>query len=237
MEINMQRGLNGLTGYTIKARNGELGKVAEFYFDDETWIIRYMVVETGNWLFNRKVLIPHKALGSVDWDEGIFHVNLTMKQVSDSPDIDSKMTISRAQEIELYSHYSYSNYWGEPFYTESASAMVANSIPSAEAVQMPKKQKKDSHLCSSEKIKGFQIQTHEGMAGLVADFIVDDVTWMLNFMVISRHNRSQDENMLISPKWIEEIDWIESKVSVNISKETIEQGPGFDPLIPVARDF
>lgn len=53
----MQQSVNNLVGYTISAKDGELGKVSEFYFDDHTWSIRYLVVETGSWLSERKVLI------------------------------------------------------------------------------------------------------------------------------------------------------------------------------------
>ena len=101
----MKRSVNSLIGYTIKAKDGELGKVSEFFFDDHTWSIRYLVVETGSWLNERKVLIPHSALGTTDWKSQTFQVNLTMEQISNSPDVETKKTVSRQQEIQLYTHY------------------------------------------------------------------------------------------------------------------------------------
>ncbi len=53
----MKRNINSLTGYSLKATNGEIGEVKEFYFDDESWTIRYLIVKTGSWLSGREVLL------------------------------------------------------------------------------------------------------------------------------------------------------------------------------------
>ena len=108
----MLRSVNNLIGYSIRAIDGELGEVNEFYFDDYTWSIRYLVVDTGNFLSERKVLIPHRALGITDWDSKIFHVKLTMDQVRKSPDIDTKKPVSRQHEEKLFEHYCLSDLLG-----------------------------------------------------------------------------------------------------------------------------
>jgi hypothetical protein len=100
----MRRNVKNLVGFSMGATDGEFGKVDEFYFDDETWTIRYLIVKTGGWLFGRKVLISPTALKEPDWESKIFPVNLTKEQIKNSPDIDTERTISRQQEIELYSH-------------------------------------------------------------------------------------------------------------------------------------
>lgn len=53
----MLRSMNDLENYTIRATDGTIGHVTDFYFDDERWVIRYLVVDTGSWLASRKVLI------------------------------------------------------------------------------------------------------------------------------------------------------------------------------------
>jgi len=64
----MLRNAKELPGLTIRATNGEIGTVKEFYFDDETWAIRYLVVDTGGWLGGRLVLIsPMSVIGEPDW--------------------------------------------------------------------------------------------------------------------------------------------------------------------------
>jgi hypothetical protein len=97
----MRRTVKSLIGFHLGAADGEFGKVADFYFDDETWTLRYLVVTTGGWLLSRKVLISNAVLKEPDWNNEIIPVNLTREQIKNSPDIDTERTISRQQEIEL----------------------------------------------------------------------------------------------------------------------------------------
>ena len=84
-----------LRDLTIHATDGELGTVDEFYFDDETWGIRYLVVKTGGWLSGREVLISPISAVRVDWKAKSLHVALTKKQVENSPDISTHQPVSR----------------------------------------------------------------------------------------------------------------------------------------------
>jgi len=95
----MKRSVKSLTGYLMGASDGEIGKVIDFYFDDKTWAIRYLIVETGDWLSGRKVLISPQALLSTNWENGSFPINLTKEQIENSPNIDTDMPVSRQQEI------------------------------------------------------------------------------------------------------------------------------------------
>jgi len=61
-----------LNGYSLKSLNGEIGKVKEFYFDDQYWTIRYLVANTGNWLMGRQVLLSPYALDAVIKEEHQF---------------------------------------------------------------------------------------------------------------------------------------------------------------------
>jgi hypothetical protein len=101
----MKRSIKSLIGYTLHAADGEIGKVEEFYFDDQRWTIRYLIVRTGSWLLGRKVLISPQALGTTDWDNRAFPTTLTKEQIRNSPDIDTDEPVSRQQEERLYAHY------------------------------------------------------------------------------------------------------------------------------------
>ncbi len=101
----MKRSLKNLIGFTISAIDGEIGKVKEFYYDDETWKIRYLVVESGSWLFGRNVLIATNAILTPDWMNNILPVNLSKEQVKNSPFIDTEKPISPKQELALYTYY------------------------------------------------------------------------------------------------------------------------------------
>ena len=84
----MQRNISSLIGYSLgRQQNGEIRQVEDFYFDNQSWTIRYLVVKTGGWLFGRKVLIAPQAIVSEQpWLDHPVPVNLTVEQVRNSPE-------------------------------------------------------------------------------------------------------------------------------------------------------
>lgn len=46
----MLKNIQSLQGHKLSANDGEIGHVADFLFDDQTWAIRYLVANTGSWL-------------------------------------------------------------------------------------------------------------------------------------------------------------------------------------------
>ena len=107
---------SAINGYAIKASDGQIGTVSDFLFDDASWLVRWLVVDTGNWLSGRKVLLPPSVLGQLDAKERVFAVKLTMQQVKDSPEIDTDRPVSRQMETNVYDYYGWSPYWGTGFY-------------------------------------------------------------------------------------------------------------------------
>src|SRR5271156_3109704 len=106
---------SSIKGYAIEATDGRLGTVSDFLFDDASWLVRWLVVDTGKWLSGRKVLLPPLVLGHLDPMRQEFSVKLTMQQVKDSPDIDTKQSVSRQMETNIYDYYGWSPYWGTGF--------------------------------------------------------------------------------------------------------------------------
>ena len=237
----MQRSVNNLIGYSIIAKDGELGIVNEFYFDDLTWSIRYLVVNTGNWLFQRKVLIPHAALGMTDWKSGKFQVNLTVDQVRNSPDIETERTVTRQHEIELFSHYGFPVYWGNTFYDGPIGMIPVAPLSDMKTAKgnddSVQKLGGESHLRSTKNVKGYHIHANDGEIGHVEDYIVDDEKWNLCFMIVDTKNWLSGRKVLISPRWINRIEWGELKVYVNLSQESIKNSPEFDITKLIDKDY
>lgn len=237
----MLRSVNNLEGYAIRAKDGELGTVNGFYLNDHTWSIRYAVVETGSWLFQRKVLIPHAALGITDWEAKTFTVNLTMDQVRNSPDFESEQTVSRQHEIQMLKHYALSEYWKEGFYAGPAGlgplATVFDEKTVEDVVNPPREQVVDSRLRSTKSIKGYHIHAIDGEIGHLADFIVDDENWALAFLIVDTQNWLTGKKVLISPQWIKFIDWEEAQVFVNLSKAAVKNSPEFIPCEMIDKNY
>ncbi len=103
----MLRYIKDLQGSQLHAADGNVGRVHEFYFDDQRWTIRHVVVATGHWLPRHWVLIPPMALTGVDEARGELQVALTKAQVASSPPVDAEKPVSIQRERELYWHYGF----------------------------------------------------------------------------------------------------------------------------------
>jgi uncharacterized protein YrrD len=229
----MKRSIKSLIGFTIGATDGEIGKVTEFYFDDHTWTIRYLIVETGSWLNHRKVLIAPEALLKPDWEHEIFPVILTKEQVKHSPDIDTEQSVSRQHEIEMYKYYPWTSYWGGFGGMGTSGMMTQVREPLNVAVHnennlTAKDSSGDPHLQSTHKVKGYTVHAVDGEIGDVEDFIVDESTWKLDFLVVDTGHWLPGKKVLISPKLIKEIDWDTSTVVVNAKVEEVKNSPKYD---------
>jgi uncharacterized protein YrrD len=233
-EKNMLRNVQRLIGNRIHATDGELGTVEEFYFDDETWTIRYMVVNTGHWLSGRKVLISPAALGTPDWESKMFPVRLTQEQIRNSPDIDTKQPVSRQHEVELSQYYRWPMYWESGFYPGAVYGMLPLSLLSdARTVTndevSTQERQGDRHLRSTASVMGYYIHATDGEIGHVADYIVDDETWTLRFLLVDTRKWLAGKTVLLSPRSITRVEWADSTVYVNLSRESVKQSPEFDP--------
>lgn len=233
----MKRKIKSLLGFTIGATDGEIGKVKEFYFDDKTWTIRYFIVETGSWLFGRKILLSPEALLTPDWEKQIFPVDLTMEQIKSSPDIDTDKPVSRQQEMELYGYYPWTSYWGSGMWAGgmgTSGMMTPTTMPLEQAIHNElnaegKEDDQDPHLRSTHKIAGYNIKATDGDIGDVEDFIINDGTWAIDFMEVDTGNWFPGKKVLISPKWIRQINWGTSSVIVNASEEQVKNSPEYVP--------
>jgi hypothetical protein len=235
----MLRNINNLIGHKIHATDGELGTVDEFFFDDRTWLIRYMVVKTGGWLSGRRVLIAPAALKLPDWKSKTFPVALTREQVSGSPDIDTQKTVTRAHELELHRHYAWPLYWGDGFYAgdPSGGALFAAAAEEAGRRGGPAKAEKETRLQSTRAVAGYKLHAADGPIGRVEDYIVDDIKWSVRYLVASTGAWLANRKVLVSPHWIETVSWETSEVFVDLTRDAIKESPGFDPERPVSEDY
>ncbi len=216
----MHCNVNSLIGIPMEAKDGEIGKVEEFYFDDQAWIIVYLIVKTGNWLSGRKVLISPYSLIKGTHRAGIFPVNLTREQVKNSPDIDTDLPVSRQQEIALHQYYPWQSYWGTGFYEGGVWGIVTPSVANPLPVEVIGG---DAHLRSTHAISGYHIETRDGELGHLRDFIIDDETWHIEYLVIEMHSWLSRKKVLIARKHIKGIQWATSKVLVDMTSDELEK--------------
>lgn len=233
----MLRNVSQLTGFAIRARDGQIGTLEHFYFDDESWAIRYLVVNTGDWLNSRLVLVSPIALRQAEWHSKRLDVALTKSQIENSPPIDTHQPVSRQHETAYLGYYGYPSYWAAPNYP-AALEVRRKAIAEAEALQAgASREPSDVHLRSTEAVAGYHIQASDGEIGHVEDFIVDDATWDIRYLEVDTRNLWPGKKVLVSPQWINRVSWADSKVYVDMTTENIRNGPEWVDSIPVTREY
>jgi sporulation protein YlmC with PRC-barrel domain len=237
----MLRNVKDLRGYAIRATDGVIGKVDDFFFDDEDWGIRYLVVDTGRWLSGRKVLISPIALGHAGWMGRQLPVALTRAQVERSPDIDTRKPVSRQHEAQYFGYYGYPYYWGgaglwgmgaypgdlttQDRIEEDLKAHGPHTTPTAD----------DCHLRSSNAVIGHHITARDGDIGHLEDLLVDDHNWAIRYLVVNTSNWWGGHRVLVPPQWIEDVSWSEATVSVDLTRQAVKDAPPYNSAAELDR--
>ena len=211
-----------LNGYRLEAFDGEIGTVKEFYFDDRHWAIRYLVAATGSWLATRQVLVSPHALVSIVTEDRRIIVNLTTRQVEDSPSIDHDRPVSRQFEQDFHAFYGYPLYWyGVNAWGAFTHPNLATSAPVL--VDRPW----DAHLRSTRAVGRYHIEATDGPIGHVEDFVIDDVSWSIRYLIIDTGGWLAGKKVLLAPKWIERVSWPDGKIYVDLPKVAIQGSPEY----------
>jgi hypothetical protein len=232
---------SSIHGYAVEASDGLLGTVSDLLFEDFDWTAKWLVVDTGNWLSGRTVLLPLSALGRPDVASRQFPVKLTMQQVKDSPGINTDMPVSRRMEADVYNYYGWNPYWGGGFFPISnarATPLVAPLYSSGPGTRDPsgsdtQPNAGDPHLRSIAAVTGHHIHASDGEIGHVEDFLVDDAGWIIRYFIVDTKNWWPGEKVLISPRSVREIDWTDKKIHLDVDRQTVKAAPPFNPTVTV----
>jgi uncharacterized protein YrrD len=246
----MLRSMKNLEDYAIRATDGIIGHVKDFYFDDQAWVIRYLVVDTGTWLSSRKVLISPISIGHPDWTDRVLPVSITKEQVKNSPDIDTQKPVSRQHEIQYLGYYGYPYYWGgtglwgdgiDPSMMMTGYAgFPSTPHPSEEEMayaraEAARHQNDDPHLRSCKAVIGHHIQATDGDIGHVEGLLIDEETWAVRYVIVNTSNWWLGHQVLIAPQWIQDVSWSDATVSVNLTRQAVKDAPPYDSEAPLER--
>ncbi len=223
----MLRQAKEFKSFKLRATDGDIGKAIEFYFDDKHWTVRHLIADTGGWLPGRQVLISPYALSPVDKIERVFPVNLTKKQIEESPLIESDKPVSHQFETELYDYYGWPTYW----YGSSSLGFSPNinDDPDTAKNRVIREKAWDHNLRSTQEVTGYHVHAKDGMIGHIEEFIIDEDTWSIRYLVIDTIDWWPAKHVLISPQWIEEVSWAKTTVFVNVSREKIKMSAEYSP--------
>ena len=237
---------SALKDYAIAASDGRIGTCSDLLFDDATWKVRWMVVDTGTWLTGRKVLIHPSAIGRPDPGQRELPVRLTRAQVEASPDVLQDEPVSRRMEDDLYGYYGWDPLWGggnlfggyvgmmgmplaaPPAYGESAVIERERGIPRDDG---------DPHLQSMTDITGCHVQAADGTIGHVENFLIDDAAWDIRYLVVDTRNWWFGQHVLLSPFAVQRVDWASHEIRTGLTREHIKASPPWDPAAVIDRAY
>jgi hypothetical protein len=269
----MLRSIEELEKYDVQATDGPIGHVRDFFFDDKSWVVRYIVVDTGGWLSNRKVLISPISIGPVESSRKRLEVLLNREQIKNSPDIDTDMPVSRQHEMRNLDYYGHTPYWsGNGLWGAGSfpSLMISDiderAAPVAYEEQHLERSERNSsvesghinprrngccldgsdesnsakhddpHLRSCKRILNHGIQATDGLIGHVDGFLVDENTWAIRYLIVKTSHWWLGHKVLIVPDWITEVNWFESTVTVDLSRNAVKASPPYESATEFDRE-
>ena len=234
----MLRSVRALESYRVGATDGEIGKIDDFYFDDERWTIRYLVVDTQHfWQSAHRVLVSPLSFREVQWDARVFQLALTRDKIRQSPSWDLHQPVSRQHESVFNQYYGWGPYWDYA----GAFGWGLGAAPSALAVATVNaphpEQSGDVHLHSVESLRHYKVGCTDGELGQVVDFIVDDRTWRLRYLVLDTHMWWPKKHALVAPEWVTRISWENREVRFDLSRAAVKRAPEWTPGMVIERSY
>lgn len=193
----MLRNMTSLLGTPILAKDGEIGQLHDVLFDDQSWVVRYFVVETGKWLSGRRVLLSPFSFPEPKWGKRVLPVNLMSEEIRRSPDVDTDLPVCRQQEIAMTQHYGWPAYW--PMAALHLHENGGESIG-------------DPNLRSVQEVLTYRVKTLDGEVGSMDDLIVEDVNWFIPFVLLGVGSWLKDQKLLVATRWVGSVSWANREV-------------------------
>ena len=233
----MLRSLKDLEHYTVSATDGDIGTVVNFLLDEESWTVRYLVVEAGGFFDGRRVLITPISFRQAEWSTHRFHVALTMEKVKNSPSVDTDQAVSRQHERDYFGYYGYPYYWGYSGLWGVGAYPGLLALGGRNDLRAENEPTGHAHLRSAAELRGYHVQGSDDAIGHVDDFIVDDETWEVRYLVIDTSNWWFGKKVLVAPRWAKQVSWGKREVHVDMSRQAIKTSPEWDPAAAVNREY
>lgn len=233
----MLRKLHSLKSFVVHGQDGKFGKVEDFYFDQNQFIVRYLVVNVGSWLKHNQTLISTQALDNIDFDGRTINVDLTKEQLKNSPSVKNNEPISKAKEKEMIDYFGWPHYWSETHSSDSelihADIKERKEMLNFKVLQekeaKEKAAKKESNLRSVEELRNYKIHATDEKFGHLKDFFVESKSsWIIRYLLIDTREIMAGKTVLIAPDWIKSISWHTKEIFINKTKKEIEESPEYE---------
>jgi sporulation protein YlmC with PRC-barrel domain len=234
----MKRSLKNLSGYFLEGKDGTQGKVKDFLFDEETWVVRYVDADIKGFKKNQRVLIPRFFLATPDWQEKKIRVKLNRGEITSCPAIDEKKPVSREYERELNKHFSIEDYWPSIYSVPAGAGVFYPPRPIRIPTKLVNEKELDTSLRSFGEVKAYSIEGKGNRFGQVEDLIIDDEDWQVVYLVVDTSNwKPWSKSVVLSVDWLDSISYEKHEVSIDLEPDQIREAPEFNPAHPIGMDY
>ena len=96
-----------MVGYHVQANDGQVGRVSDMILDDESWAVRYFVIDAGEALLSKKLLLAAHLIDRVSFDQFSVFVDLEADQAKGSPEFDPTVPVDKEYEEVLRDYFGY----------------------------------------------------------------------------------------------------------------------------------
>jgi hypothetical protein len=214
-----------LMRYRVKALDGKLGKAHDFYFEDESWAIRYLLLNVGRWLLGERVLVPPERLGQPDTKSHCLPVLMTKSEVEQCASSETAQPVSHQMQHKVSARYGGTHAQGGGPMASLHGVMSSEAVALADIEDPPPQH--GPGLRSVQEVLGYQIEALDGPIGVAEDFLIDDDEWVIRYILVNTKTWKPGRQVLIPPSWVQAIVWSESRIHASVKREKIKTGQRF----------
>ena len=220
----MLKNSEDLFHFQLKAKDKEVGHCQDILFSDNSWEVKYIVVNAGEFLHKKKVLVPPKTIERPDWGSHEIVINLTDEELKSSPLLDEHQPVSKQLEDQLMTYYRaryqrWQGYWEE-----------TNVPPPVLPTEGLTEESEETHLRSVKELDNYAIHATDGNIGHVEGFLFDE-SWHIRYIIINiRMLGLTVREIIFSPKWVTKIDWATEEIYIDHSIADIKKSPSYKQI-------
>jgi hypothetical protein len=188
----------------VRANDGELGSVCDLFFDERTWTIQHVVVNTGGWPPGNRLLVPREHFGCPDWSQAELEIAAARRDLDEDTLV--RVPMPRTYQAKLRCRPSFVWAFG----------------PGGLARRMI--EARPEHLRSAREINGYRVDARDGRCGQVEGLLFESDDWALRYLVVGL-GWTFAARALVPLSATTGIDEREETVLVDLARPQLESGP------------
>jgi sporulation protein YlmC with PRC-barrel domain len=193
--------LRTLIDAPVITKDGDEKHVRNLLFDDQSWCIRFLVVEVGSWLARQLVVVQTDVVDPPDWAKQLMQTNLSTDELLKSPEVDAEKPVSRQQQLALNKHFGWPDHMSD-WYTP----------PIATHREFPVDSHDDPHLRGALDLVGYEVWTTDGNLGVLEDYVLQPASWRIKYLMVRVGDWVFGRRQFVPVRSVKAISWAHHRV-------------------------